>query len=288
MSETWSLIFNFADYGTLLALLRNSILAGAVLGLVGGLVGVFVMQRDMPFAVHAVSEVSFSGAAAGLLFGIGVVRGAVLGALITALAIGILGARARARNAAIAVLQPFGLGLGILFLSLYRGRAANKFGLLTGQIVAVDDPKLGQLAAIGAVSLAILFTIWRPLRFASLDPEVAEARGVPSGLLSLVFMVALGLATAVSVQIVGSLLVLSILCTPAAAAMRVTSGAVSVPVISVVVAEVAMVGGILVALGASVPISPYVTTIAFLEWAACAGIGRLRCRRERRPAAGRL
>ena len=146
MSDLWSELFSFANYGELLVLVRNSILAGAVLGLAGGLVGVFVMARDLPFAVHAISELSFAGAAAGLLFGIGVVEGSLVGSLTAALLIGLLGSRARERNSIIAVLMPFGLGLGILCLSLYSGRAANKFGLLTGQIVAVDNPRLQSAA----------------------------------------------------------------------------------------------------------------------------------------------
>ena len=275
----WSELFDFSDYGQLLGLLWNSVLAGAILGIVGGLVAVFVVYRDLAFAVHGVSELSFAGASGGLLFGIGVVPGAVLGSLIAAAIFGLLGSRARHRNSIIAVFMPFGLGLGILFLSLYKGRSANKFGLLTGQIVAVDDPQLGILAIICLVTLLGLLVIWRPLLFASVDPEVAEARGVPVRVLSLVFMLLLGLAVAVSVQIVGSLLVLSILVTPAAAALHLSSSPVAVPLISAGIAFVSLVGGILLALGASVPISPYVTTISFGFYVLARAVSALRNRR---------
>ena len=223
MNDWWSALFDFSDYGELLFLLRNSVIAGAVLGIVGGLVGVFVMTRDLAFAVHGISELSFAGAAAALLFGIGVVEGAVVGSLVAAAIIGLLGTRARERNSITAVLMPFGLGLGILCLSLTPGRTSNKFGLLTGQIVAVDDPRLGALAIVSAVVVIGLIVIWRPLGFASADPEVAAARGVPVRGLSIGFMLLLGLAVAASVQIVGALLVLSILVTPAAAALRISS-----------------------------------------------------------------
>ena len=123
--------------------------------------------------------------------------------------IGLLGSRARERNSIIAVLMPFGLGLGILCLALYSGRAANKFGLLTGQIVAVDNPRLQSLLIICGIVIAGLLVMWRPLMFVSIDAQVAEARGVRSVALSIVFMILLGLVTAVSVQIVGALLVLS-------------------------------------------------------------------------------
>jgi zinc/manganese transport system permease protein len=118
MSDLWSELFSFANYGELLVLVRNSILAGAALGLAGGRVGVFVMARDLPFAVHAISELSFAGAAAALLFGGSVALGSVLGSVLAAALIGGLGVRARDRNSVIGVLMPFGLGLGVLFLSL--------------------------------------------------------------------------------------------------------------------------------------------------------------------------
>lgn len=269
-------LFQFTNYSELLVLVRNSIIAGAALGIVGGLIGVLVMSRDLAFAVHGVSELSFAGAAAGLLLGIGVVTGALVGSLVAALLIGFLGSRSRDRNSAIAVLMPFGLGLGILCLSLYSGRSANKFGLLTGQIVAVDDPRLYSMLVISTIVVLGLLLAWRPLTFTSLDPEVATARGLPRLGLSLYFMVLLALATAVSVQIVGSLLVLSVLVTPAAAALRVSRSPVLVPVLSVAFAVTAMVGGIMLALGGNIPISPFVTTISFLIYLTCRVIGRLR------------
>lgn len=274
----WQQIFNFADYGELLVLVRNSLIVGAVLGVVAGLISTFVMMRDLPFAVHGVSELSFAGASAALLAGVNVVAGSLVGSLVAAVAIGALGVRARDRNSIIGVLMPFGLGLGVLFLALYKGRAANKFGLLTGQIVAIDTPQMSWLLAISAVVLGSLLVLWRPLRFASLDPEVAEARGVPVRALSPVFMLLLGLTVAISIQVVGALLVLSIVCTPAAAAMRVTASPTLVTVLSVLFATTSMVGGILLALGSSVPISPYVTTISFAIYVACRVLGAVRTR----------
>lgn len=284
-TSLWGKLFDFSDYGQLVALLSNSIMAGAVLSVVGGLIAVFVMQRDMAFAVHGISELSFSGGAAGLLFGIGVVQGALVGSLVAAALIGIMGSKARDRNSIIAVLMPFGLGLGILFLSLAPGRTANKFGLLTGQIVAIDDPRLETLTIISVIVTIGLVAIWRPLTFASMDPDVAEARGVPTRFLSFAFMMLLGLSVAVSVQIVGALLVLSILVTPAAAAMRLSSSPVVVPLLSVLFAFISLVGGIMLSLGASVPVSPYVTTISFLIYLIANGVWHLRNARQRRAVA---
>jgi zinc/manganese transport system permease protein len=263
------LIFDFSNYDQLLPLVTNSLIAAGLLGLVGGLIGIFVMTRDMSFAVHGISELSFAGASVALLIGMDVVAGSIAGSLVAALIIGVLGSRAKDRNSIIAVLMPFGLGLGILALSLYPGRASNKFGLLTGQIVSVNGTSLEWLAGIAILVILVLGFIWRPLQFASLDPEVAEARGVKTGALSIVFLVLLGLAVAASVQVVGALLVLSLLVTPAAAALRVTSSPKLAPVLSVAFALTASVGGIILALGGGLPISPYITSISFAIYLIC-------------------
>ncbi|MEU2491244.1 metal ABC transporter permease [Streptomyces sp. NPDC007883] len=278
----WQQIFDFDNYGELLALVQNSLLAGALLGLVGGLVGVFVIMRDLPFAVHGISELSFAGGAAALLAGVNIVAGSIVGSLVAAAVIGILGVRARDRNSVIGIIMPFGLGLGVLFLSLYKGRAANKFGILTGQIVAVDTPQLAWLVGTSAVALIALAVVWRPLTFSSADPEVAEARGVPVRALSLSFMLVLGLAVALCVQIVGALLVLALLVTPAAAAARITASPVLLPVLSVVFALASMEGGTLLALGSTVPISPYVTTLSFLIYLGCRLVGSRRAAKATR------
>lgn len=283
--DVWQAMFGgLPYYGEILALVSNSVVAGAVLGVVGGLVGVFVMQRDMAFAVHGISELSFAGAAAALLIGFDVVTGSIVGSLIAAGLIGWFGARARDRNSIIGVLMPFGLGLGILFLSLYSGRTANRFSLLTGQIVSVQNDQLGWLIVISAFVLVALLLIWRPLRFDSLDPQSAAARGVPTAVVSLGFMILLGLIVAVAVHIVGALLVMALLVTPAAAAMRVTSGPVAVPLLAATFGMVAAVGGILLAIAGTLPVSPYITTISFSIYVVCRVVGARRGRVTRARA----
>jgi zinc/manganese transport system permease protein len=282
----WHQIFNFDNYGELLALVQNSLIAGVLLGLVGGLAGVFVIMRDLPFAVHGISELSFAGASAALLLGVNIVAGSIAGSLLAAAAIGVLGVRARDRNSVIGIIMPFGLGLGVLFLSLYKGRAANKFGILTGQIIAVGTPQMAWLVGTSVVVLLALAVVWKPLTFASVDPEVAEARGVPVRTLSLTFMLVLGLAVALCVQIVGALLVLALLVTPAAAAARITASPVLLPVLSVVFALCAMEGGILLALGSTIPISPYVTTLAFVIYLGCRLVEARRTQRAPKTALG--
>lgn len=274
-------IFDFTDYGTLLAVVGNSVLAAAILGLVGGLLGVFVMQRDMAFAVHGISEMSFAGAAAALLIGADVLGGSVVGALVAAAIIGIAGAKAKQRNSIVGVLMPFGLGIGILLLALAPGRSANKFGLLTGQVIAVDFDQLGLLIGGSVAVLLALLLIWRPLSFDSLDPEVAVARGVPSRALSLAFMLILGVTVAIAVQVIGALLVLALLVTPAAAALRVSRSKVLVPILAMAFGLVASLGGILLAIGSTLPVSPFITTISFAIYLGCVGVEWWQRRRGR-------
>lgn len=280
-----SRVFVFDRYGELVALLSQSIIAGSILGVIGGFVGLFVMLRRHAFAVHAIAEMSFAGAALFLLLGYNVVTGSLVGSIFSALLIALMGARAHENDSIIGALMPFGLGLGILFLSLYSGRAANKFSLLTGQIVSVDSTQLTTMIIGGGVIIAALAVMWRPLMFASLDPIVASAKGVPLKALSIAFMVVLGIATALSVQVVGSLLVLALLITPAAAALQITASPLRALLLSILFAEIAMVGGILLALAGSLPISPYVTTLSFIIFVAC----RLaRAVRQRYSASGRV
>jgi zinc/manganese transport system permease protein len=208
-----------------------------------------------------------------------VVGGGLVGSLLAASVFGLMGVRAKERNSVIGIILPFGLGLGVLFLALYRGRSSNKFGLLAGQIVAVDNAQLLALTAVAVAVLVILLPIWRPLFFASVDEQVAVARGVPVRTLSFVFMVVLGLAVAMTVQLVGALLVMAMLITPSAAAARVTARPAMLTLLSVLFGVFAMAAGIVLSLAPGLPISPYVTTISFLIYLACRGIGGVRGRR---------
>lgn len=276
MIEQFTSSFSTEGYWELFWLVRNSVITAAVLGLMGGVIGIFIMLRRSSLVVHGIAEISFAGAALALLAGVDVVAGSAVGAVAAAVLIGILSLRDRDTSAVTAVLMPFGLGLGILFLHLYQGRSANRFGLLTGQIVGVDDLQTRTLVTSAVLISIVLVLIWRPLMFVSVDPQLAAARGVSVGVLSMGFMVLLGLAVAMSVQVVGALLVLSLLVVPSAAALRVSSRPLTVVLLSSGIAVVSAVGGIMIAITGTVPISPYITTLSFLFYVGCLLIGRRR------------
>ncbi|MEU0872641.1 metal ABC transporter permease [Nocardia brasiliensis] len=278
LSDVLSKMFDFGTTANLLSydFVQQAVLAAALLGLLSGVIGPLIISRQMSFAVHGTSELSLTGAAAALLAGIGVGVGAIAGSVVAAVLFGLLGTRARERDSVIAVVLSFGLGLSVLFLWLGPDRAGSKFSLLTGQVVSVGNGGLGLLAACTVGVLAVLAIIYRPLLFASSDPEVAVARGVPVRALSIVFAVLLGITAAFGVQIVGALLVLALLITPAAAAAQLTADPVRATVLAVVFAELAAVGGILLSLAPGVPVSTFVTTISFLIYVIARVVGTRR------------
>lgn len=276
-------LFAFDQTGELLQLdfVRNALIAAAVIGLVSGVIGPLIVSRQMAFAVHGTSELSMAGAAFGLLFGVDVGIGAIGGAVLAAVAFGLLGTRAREQDSVIGAVLAVGLGLSVLFIWLNPDRTANKFSLLVGQVVSVDSTGISLLVWSAIVVLVVLALIYRPLWFSSVDPDVAAARGVPMRLLSMIFAVLIGITAAMGVQIVGALLVLSLLITPAAAAAHITASPLRATILSVVFAEVSVVGGIILSLAPGVPVSVFVTTISFAIYAVCRALAAVQRRRAR-------
>jgi zinc/manganese transport system permease protein len=273
-------LFDWDLYGKLFALpyVQAALVAAGILGLVAGVLGPLIVSRNMAFAVHGTSELSFTGGAAALLLGADVGHGALAGAIVAALVLGLLSRRSSEHDSVIGAVLSFGLGVGVLLLWFYPGRASNKFGLLVGQIVGVDFASIALLAICGVAVLLVLLVIYRPLLFASVDPEVAKARGVPVGSLAVVFAVLVGVATALGVQTVGALLVLALMITPAAAAARVTASPLRATVLAVIFAETAALGGFVLSLAPGAPVSAFVTGISFLIYLVCWTVGRLRGR----------
>ncbi len=268
---------------------QHAVIAATLVAIISGLIGPFVVTRRAAFAVHGVSELSFTGAVAGLVWADNAVLGALLGSLVVASGIGLLGVRESERDAAIGVTLAFGLGVGVFLLSRYHRSARAAQNILFGQIFGVSNGQLLLLLAVaGAVLLAIL-VLYRPLLFASVDPEVAEARGVPVKLVGLVFLFVLAVTVTEAAQIVGTLLVLSLAITPAAAAHRLSSRPAVVAGLSVVFALLASDGGLLVSLtglnATNVPASAFITAISFAVYLLARLLGpRLVQRRRRVPA----
>ena len=264
---------------------QHALLAAGLVAVTGGLIGPFVVTRGMAFAVHGTAELAFTGAAAGLLVGGNPVAGALVGSVLVAGLIALLGSRQRERDSAIGVILAFGLGLGVFVLSFYHGFATAATNILFGDIFGVSGTQLAVLVAIGLVVVFVMGVWYWPLLFASIDPDVAEARGVPVRRLGLVFLMVLALTVTGAAQVVGTLLVLSLAITPAAAALRLSANPMVVAILAVVFAVVAADGGLLASLESSnVKASVFVTSFSFAIYVAARVIGP-RVIRARKPQA---
>ena len=244
---------------------QHALIATTLIAIISGLIGPLVITRRAAFAVHGVAELTLTGAAAGLLWLDNLVLGALLGSLVVATAIGLLGVRENERDSAIGVTLAFGLGVGVLLLTRLPGSFARQAtNILFGQILGVSS---GQLVLLLVVAIGVLLTmlvLYRPLLFASVDPDVAAARGVPVRLVGLAFMFVLALTVTEAAQIVGTVLVLSVVITPAAAAHRLSARPAVVIGFAIAIALLASDGGLLLSLNyGQVPASVFITSVSF-------------------------
>jgi zinc/manganese transport system permease protein len=203
--------------------MRTAFAASGIVAVLAGVVGVFMVGRGQTFAGHALSHVGFAGATAAGLIGIAPIWGMIALTVGGGLAMGALGERLAGRDVAIGVVLALALGFGLLFLHYYTSYATQATALLFGNVLAVAPQTLYLLGALAVVSLALLSVISRPLLFATLQPELAEAKGVPVRVVGIAFMAVVALTVSASVQIVGVLLVFALMVGPAAAAERLTS-----------------------------------------------------------------
>ena len=244
--------------------MRHAFVAAAIVGVLGGVVGWFLVLRAQTFAGHALGHIGFAGATGAALIGIAPLWGLVGMTLAGGVAMGLLGERLAQRDVAIGIVLAFALGLGLLFLHFYTAYASETTALLFGNLLGVDRHTVWLLAGLGAVSLAGMALIARPLLFASLQPELAAARGVNPRLVSVLFLAIAAIATAESAEIVGVLLVFALLVGPAAAAQRLT------PRIG---AGVALAAGLAVAEGWAGLAAAYVTDWPSTFWIATFSAG---------------
>ena len=218
--------------------MRTAFAAGALVAVVAAVAGFFLVLRNLTFAGHALSHVGFAGATGSVLIGVAPLWGLLGFTLLAAVAMGVLGDRLRNRDVAVGIVLALSLGFGVLFLHFYTTHATQATAVLFGNLLGVDARTLWQLAILSAVSLAALALIGRPLLFATLAPELAEAKGVSLRLVSVAFLLIVAIAVAEAAQVVGVLLVFALLVGPAATALRLTTRVASGIVLAIVLALV--------------------------------------------------
>jgi zinc/manganese transport system permease protein len=247
--------------------MRAAFLAGTAIALAAGVVSYFIVLRHQTFAGDALSDVGFAGALGAAVVGLPLLLGLFGGTIAVALGIGLLGGRARARDVAIGTVLAWVLGLGVLFLSIFTSTASGTNGaigvnVLFGTIFGLTAQQASLAAWIGAGALALLLLIARPLLFASLDPDVAAARGVPVRALGLAFLVLVGVTVAQAIQAVGALLIFSLLVGPGAIAQRLLTRPFLALALSAVLALVFTWVGLTIAFYTPYPASFLISTIA--------------------------
>ena len=202
--------------------MRHAFAASTIVAMLAGVVGYFLVLRGQVFAGHALSHVGFTGATGAVLLGVTPLSGLVCTTVVAGVGMGLLGGGLAQRDVAIGMVLSLALGVGLLFLHFYTASATQATALLFGNVLSVDAGTIRSLLLLAVGSLVALAVMFRPLLFASLQPELAAAKGVPVRLLDVLFLVVVALATAESVQIVGVLLVFVLMVGPAAAAQSLT------------------------------------------------------------------
>jgi len=269
-------------------IVQNAFLAGTIVAIATAVMGYFVVLRAQAFAGEALSDIGFAGATGAAVLGFSSLLGMFFLTVLAGIGMGALGDRIRGRDVEIGMVLSFALGLGVLFLTIYSqfgSNATEGVGVLFGSILSVTRSDVLITLGSGIATLLLLAFLFRPLLFATIDPEVALARGVPVRLLSIVFLMLLGITTAETVLVVGVLLVLALLIAPAASAVNVTHRPLASILLSAALGLIIMWGGLILAFvgtGRQLPVGFYITALAALSYFVSLGVKRVRTPRRHR------
>ena len=261
----WNLLDDIAELFRY-AFMVHAFEAGTIVAIIAGAIGYFVVLRGSAFAAHALSHIGFAGATGAVVLGISPVFGLLAFTLVSGATIGALGNRLRSRDVTIGIVLAWTLGLGVLFISLYRGYATEAYALLFGEILGISATDVVITLVAGIVTIAGLLVIYRPLLFSSVDEDLASAKGVPVSALSVAFMAILAVAVTEAVQVVGVLLIFALIVTPAAIAVRFTSRPPAAILIGILLALLFTWLGLAIAYYSPHPVSFFITSLAFATY----------------------
>jgi zinc/manganese transport system permease protein len=278
---TWNLVQDLRDifaYG----FMQNAFLAGTMVAIMGAVVGYFVVVRRLAFATEALSHGGFAGATGAVVIRQDPFLGLLVFVSFAGVLMGILGDKLRGRDVAIGATLAFSLALGSLFLTLSTKLAGEAVNILFGNILAISPSDVRFVIAFACLTLVALGVMYRPLLFASVDPEIAEARGLPVRGLGVAFMVLLGFAVATAVQVVGVLLIFALLILPAASAQQFTPRPARAIVYAILIAIACVWLGLLIGFYLPYPPSFFITTLAFASYVVTRQLGPMRISRGQR------
>jgi len=283
---TWNLLQDLQEmfaYG----FMQNAFLAGTIVAIVGGAVGYFVVVRNLAFATEALSHGGFAGATGAVVFSQDPLLGLLVFVTFAAVLMGVLGDKIRGRDVAIGATLAFSLALGSLFLTISTKQAGQAVNILFGNILAISPADVRLIVLFACITLVGLGAMYRPLLFASIDPEIAEARGVPVRGLGVAYMVLLGFAVATAVQVVGVLLIFALLILPAASAQQFTPRPARAILYSMLLAIGCVWAGLAIGFYLPYPPSFFITALAFVVYVVSRPVGPMRLTRIQRQAASR-
>ncbi len=246
--------------------MRNALVGGSLVAVAAGLLGYFVITRQNAFAAHALAHIGFPGATGAILVGVPVTLGLAVFCVGGGLLIGLLGRRVADREMATGTILALATAVGVLFASLASANAGTTTSVLFGNLLAISGDQLLVFAGFTAAVVGTLAVLARPLVFASVDPAVAEARGVPVRALGLAFVVLLALTITMAVQVVGTLLLFALVVTTAATALRLTARPVRVAALAVALALGSVWGGLVLSAMVDLPPSFFIVSLAVLAW----------------------
>lgn len=242
---------------------RHALVAGSLAGILGAVVGYFVVIRKVSFAAHALAHIGFTGATGAVFFALSPLEGMLAISVLAGITMGASGNRLQRSDLAIGMTLSLCMGLGVLFLALYRGFAGQATAILFGNVFGVSHRQILQTIALAVICIGALLLFSRKLFFASVQPDLAEARGISLALLSIVFMVILAVSVSLASQVVGTLLVFTLVIGPAGIATKFCRTFWSGLTVSVIVGLFAVWSGILLACLTSWPPSFWITAVLF-------------------------
>lgn len=243
--------------------IQNAFIASTFVAIIAAIVGYFLLVRGLTFAGHALSHIGFAGAAGAVLLGLDPVYGLLLFTILAGIGISILGRVLRERDVAIGIFLTLALAFGILFLFLYKGYAEQAYSILFGTILGISTLDVFVTVIFSIATLTIILAIFRPLLFSSFDAEVALARGIPVQLLSILFLILVAITVSVSVQVVGVLLIFTLLVGPAATAMQIVKNPYLTIGLAMILGILYSWLGIFIAAQTNLPVSFFIATFSF-------------------------
>jgi zinc/manganese transport system permease protein len=243
--------------------IQNAFIASFFVSVVAAIVGYFMLVRGLTFAGHAFSHVGFAGAAGAVWLGINPIYGLLAFTIAAAIGIGSLGKDLRERDITIGIMFTLALAFGSLFLFLYTGYAEEAYSILFGTILGINTSNVFITAFFSLLTIVAVLLLFRPLLFSSFDPEVAQARGVPTQKLAIVFLILAAITVSVSVQVVGVLLIFTLLVGPAATAMRLVKGPYKTIGLAIILGLLYSWISIFLAAETNLPVSFFIATLSF-------------------------